>query len=175
MSKSNYSESVKRLRAFLKEKEEQRQSWAKESWSHSGGKLYKIGRVLVPVLAFAGMFLMIIVCLVRFMNIPEIGRAIANNASGLNDTAKDDPAIYPFFVLVFIALCLLVYTAIRFIKGKFKNTPHLLFGTSLFLSICALLRYGSPITQNLTVHLPLLILNIACLRWVFLQFLQFTV
>lgn len=143
MSKSNYSESVKRLRAFLKEKEEQRQAWAKENWSHSGGKLYKIGRVLVPVLAFAGMFLMIIVCLVRFMNIPEIGRALANNASGLNDTAKDDPAIYPFFVLVFIALCLLVYTAIRFIKGKFKNTPYLLFGTSLFLSICALLRYGA--------------------------------
>lgn len=143
MSKSNYSESVKRLRAFLKEKEEQRQSWAKESWSHSGGKLYKIGRVLVPVLAFAGMFLMIIVCLVRFMNIPEIGRAIANNASGLNETAKEDPAIYPFFVLVFIALCLLVYTSIRFIKGKFKNTSYLLLGTSLFLSLCALLRYGA--------------------------------
>lgn len=143
MSKSNYSDSVKRLREFLKEKEKSRQDWAKESWSHSGGKLHKIGRVLVPVLAFAGMFLMIMVCLIRFMNIPQIGRALAGNASGLNETAKEDPAIYPFFVLVFIALCLLVYTSIRFIKGKFKNTPYLLFGTSLFLSLCALLRYGA--------------------------------
>lgn len=143
MSNSNYSESVKRLRAFLKEKEEKRRGWAKENWSHSGGKLFKIGRVAVPVLAVIGMFLMIVVCLVRFMNIPEIGRALAGNANGLNSTAKDDPAIYPFFVLVFIAVCMLIYTSLRFIKAKYKNSSFYLFGVSLFLSICALLRYGA--------------------------------
>lgn len=141
MSKSNYSESVKRLRGFLKEKETYRQNWAKEKWSHADGRIFGIGRVLVPILSFVGMISMIIVCLVRFINIPEIGRALANNENGLNAYAKDDSSIYPFFALVFVALCLLVYTAIKFIKGKSKNSPYLLFGTSLFLSLSALLRY----------------------------------
>ena len=142
MSKDNcYNESMNRLREFLKEKEESRKDWAKEKWSRADGEMFRIGRILVPILSFIGMISMILVCLIRFVNIPEIGRALANSEAGLNNTAVDDSFIYPFFALVFISLCLLVYTAIRFIKGKYQKTPCLLFFNSLFLSVCALLRY----------------------------------
>lgn len=134
MSKSNYSESVKKLRAFLKEKETYRQDWAHEKWSHTDGRIFKAGRVLVPILSVIGIVLMGIVCIIRRVNIPE---------NGLNNLAKDDPLIYPFFALVVVAFCVLVYTAIKFIKASYKKSPFLLFGTSLFLSLCALLRYSA--------------------------------
>ena len=141
MSKSNYSESVKKLRAFLKEKETYRQDWANEKWMHTDGRFFGIGRFLIPILTVIGAIFMVMVCIIRFVNIPEIGRLIVGNAYGLNSTAKDDPSIYKFFALVFIAICLSIYIAIRFIKGKYQKSPYLLFGTSLFLSVCALLRY----------------------------------
>ncbi|MBQ5591273.1 MAG: hypothetical protein IIU65_06300 [Clostridia bacterium] len=141
MAKSNYQESVKALKVYLKEKEEKRRDWAKEGWTHSDGKLFKIGRGLIPLLSVIGAFLMVLVCLIRFVNIPEIGKMLVSTSYGLNNTAKDDPLIYPFFALVFIALCVLIYCAIRFLMAKYKNSPLILFITSLFLSLCSLLRY----------------------------------
>ena len=63
MSKNSYSKSVKKLREFLLEKESLRKQWAKEKWSHADGNLFKIGRVLVPILSVVGLILMFIVCI----------------------------------------------------------------------------------------------------------------
>ena len=143
MSKKNkYSESVKKLREFLLEKEDLRKSWAKEKWSHADGNLFKIGKVLVPILSVIGLGLMFVVCLIRFANIPEINK-ILTNGIGSNPYMKNDPLIYPFFALVLVALCLCIYVAIRFIVGKVKKTPFILFFNSLFLTLCALLRLSA--------------------------------
>jgi len=141
MSKNSYSKSVKKLREFLLEKESLRKQWAKEKWSHADGNLFKIGRVLVPILSAIGLILMFIVCMIRFANIPEINRWLTNSPAGTNSYMKDDALIYPFFALVFLALCFSVYVFIRFIAGKYKKSSFMLFFNSLFLSFCALIRY----------------------------------
>ena len=141
MAKKDYNESVKRLRELLNERENERRKWAKEKWGHTDGKFFKIGRVLVPVLSVIGLFLMVIVCLVRFANIPEINRALIDSKYGSNSYMKEDPLIYPFFAVVFILLCLLVFCSIRFIKARYDKTPTVLFITSILLSLSALLRY----------------------------------
>ena len=141
MSKSNYSESVKKLRVFLKQKEADRQNWAGEKWSHANGRIFQIGRVLVPVLMVIGCLLMGLVCMIRFANIPEINQALSASKAGTNSYMKDDATIYPFFILVFIAICFCVYTVINFIKGQYKKTPYYLLGTSAFLTFCSVLRY----------------------------------
>ena len=141
MSKKSYSESVKKLREFLSEKETLRKSWANEKWSHADGNVFKIGRVLVPVLSLVGLVLMAIVCMIRFANIPEINHALTDSMTGTNSYMKEDALIYPFFVLVFLSLCFGVYVFIRFIAGKYKKTPFMLFFNSLFLSFCALFRF----------------------------------
>lgn len=141
MSKNNYNESVKKLRAFLSEKEVLRQDWAKEKWSHADGNFFRIGRVLVPILSVAGLVLMALVCMIRFANIPEINHALTNSVTGTNSYMKEDALIYPFFILVFLSLCFSVYVFIRFIVGKYKKSPFMLFFNSLFLSLCALLRF----------------------------------
>lgn len=141
MSKSNYSESVKKLRVFLRQKEDERQIWAGEKWSHANGRFFQIGRVLVPIIMAIGLIAMGLVCMIRFANIPEINQALSATKAGTNAYMKDDATIYPFFALVFIAFCFCVYTVIRFIKGEYKKTPYYLLGTSVFLTICSLLRY----------------------------------
>ena len=141
MSKSNYSESVKNLRVFLREKEDKRQAWAGEKWSHANGKLFQIGRILVPILMIIGCLAMGLVCMIRFANIPEINKMLSASKTGTNTYMKDDSTIYPFFFLVFVAICFCVYTIIRFIKGQYKKTPYYLLGTSIFLTLCSILRY----------------------------------
>ncbi len=139
--KNKYSESVKKLRAFLLEKESLRQDWAKEKWSHANGNVFTIGRVLVPIVSVVGFCLMFIVCLIRFANIPEINRMLAGSVEGTNDYMVNDPTIYPFFVLVFLSMCFGVYIFIRFIAGKYKKSAFMLFFNSLFLCLCAGIRY----------------------------------
>ena len=109
MSKNQYSDSVKKLRTFLLKEENLRKQWAKEKWSHADGNIFKIGRVLVPILSVVGLILMFIVCLIRFANIPQINRWLTNNPTGTNSYMKEDALIYPFFVLVFLSLCFCIY------------------------------------------------------------------
>lgn len=139
MKKNNYSESVKKLRKFLREREDERQTWAKEKWAHTDGKMFKISRFLVPLISLVGLFSMVVLCMIKFMNIPAIQQAIF--AKVFNTSTKESPIVYPFFIIVFLSLCLLVYTSIGFIRKKYKKSPFLLFGSSLILTICSLLRY----------------------------------
>ena len=140
MSKSNYSESVKKLRVFLKEQEKSRQNWAKESWSHLGGKPFKTSRILVPIISLIGFCAMVVLCVIKFMNIPQMQKAIIGKV--LNTTVKEESnSVYFFFIIVFIALCALVFACTSFIKKNYKKASFWLFGSSFVLTVCSLLRY----------------------------------
>lgn len=143
MSKQKeYSASVKRLRAFLKEKEESRQKWAREKWIHTDGRLFKFGRAFVPIVGFIGFCAMFVVCLIRWANIPSVNRWLLDyNNQTTNTTAREDVLIWPFLILSAVALVLLVVIAVRFIIGKYRANAGMLLGVSCYLSFGSILRY----------------------------------
>lgn len=140
MKKDSYSNSVKNLREYLIEKDKQRQKWARENWFHSGGRLHKIGRVLVPLLSLAGIILALCVSIIHIWTIPDVQKAV--NAGRLfNPNGKNDSLIIPYCILIGVAVVLLNIAFIRFIKKKFEKSSAYLFVSSLIFILCMLYRY----------------------------------
>ena len=140
MKKDSYSNSVKNLREYLIEKDKQRQKWARENWFHSGGRLHKIGRVLVPLLSLAGIILALCVSIIHIWTIPSVQKAV--NAGRLfNPNGKNDSLIIPYCILIGVAVVLLNIAFIRFIKKKFEKSSAYLFVSSLIFILCMLYRY----------------------------------
>lgn len=140
MKKDNYSNSVKKLRKYLIEKDKERQKWARENWFHSGGRLYKLGRIAVPIISIAGIILAIAVSIIHIWTIPDVQKTV-NAGRIFNPNGKSDSLIVPFCILVIFSITLLNIAFIRFIKGKFEKSGVLLFVSSFVLFLCMLYRY----------------------------------
>lgn len=140
MKKDNYSNSVKKLREYLIEKDKERQKWARENWFHSGERLHKLGRIAVPIISIAGIILAIAVSIIHIWTIPDVQKAV-NGGNIYNPNGKSDSLIFAYCILAGISIILLNIAFIRFIKGKFEKSSVFLFVSSFVLFICMLYRY----------------------------------
>lgn len=139
--KKDYKEYLNSLRELIIRKESERRKWAKENWLVSGGRLHKAGRVFVPITAFCGIILAVLVSVIHLWTIPSVQKAV-NNGNIFNPQGKADSLIIPYLIIVLSAVILMITASVRFIRGRYKKSPLMLFLSSVIITLSMFFRYS---------------------------------
>ena len=156
---SEITKAYEKLQKYVEQNEIERRKWAGEVWTHTTGKIYKIARVLLPIMSVVSVFLCVIYAFIRD------AQTFLKNTGGLSYEAEESVA--HFYILAVFGVIVVVANAFVFTKirrvGEIMNTA-----VSLFMSIYLFSQSNIPMPNEnnkykifITLAIVVLILSAA--------------
>lgn len=107
---NDYENAIARLRGYIVQNEIERREWANEKWTHENGRIYKICRVLCPILSVLGVLATVLYAMIRD------AQMFLQNTGGLSYEAQETSTHY--IAVAVYAVLLVLANVLMFMKFK---------------------------------------------------------
>ena len=155
----DYQQAIDSLREYVEQNELERRLWAGEKWGHVGGRVYKICRVLCPILSVISVISAIFYDMIRYFQLELSAQ------NGLSYDVEESVAymyIVTAFCVLTVAANVLTFTKFKNLGFAFVGGLNLLMAIYLFTQINISMPNGNYKTLIAIIIAVQFVLAIAC-------------
>ena len=150
---NEYENALARLRGYTVQNEIERRRWANEIWSHEDGRIYKICRVLCPILSVLGVLATVFYALIRD------AQMFLQNTGGLSYDAQETNTHF-IAAAVYSVLIVLSNTLMFMKKRKIGEIIAIISGVAVSVYLLTQINIAMPNNRYKILLLCIILSNI---------------